>query len=368
MVRRPPSKKSVATDAADETIDNRVALTGRAKALVFISHDSRDADLAEAFADMLADVSVGTVESFRSSDNKGTSGIEFGDKWYEAILVKLGKATDVVALLTANSLDRPWILYEAGIAAGRLDTRVVGITLGVALAKATVGPFGQFQNCTDEENSLTKLMMQLVRRNPDAAPREEAVRMQVRIFGEKVGKILNARGTQTAEPTPTEEQNTAKLFEEVKSMVRDLPERVDDRVRQASKRGPRRLRRLHPMMLEEMMFHPRLREKKDGTAAAWLVFISVLKDDCPWIYEPGLELYRALRAGRQTDIQRARHHLLAVAELTSRHPIFREFLDEGNESSFLLRHLDEVIERSLSNLHLIENEPAAEDQIDTKKA
>lgn len=81
---------------------------------MFISHDSRDADLAEAFAELLADVSVGTLKSFRSSDNKGTSGIEFGDNWYAAIFSKLGEATDVVALLTSHSIDRPWILYEAG--------------------------------------------------------------------------------------------------------------------------------------------------------------------------------------------------------------------------------------------------------------
>jgi hypothetical protein len=248
-----------------------------------------------------------------------------------------------------------------------LDTRVVGITLGVPLAKATVGPFGLFQNCTDEENSLTKLMMQLVRRNPDAAPREEAVRMQVQIFSQKVGKILKARGSKAAEPAPTEEQNTAKLFEEVKSMVRDLPERVDDRVRQASRRGPRRFRRMHPMMLEELMFHPRLRDKKEGVAAAWLVFVSVLRDDYPWIYEPGLELYRAVRSGRQAEIQRARHHLLAIAEITSRNPMFREFMDDDKDSFFMLRHLDEVIDRSLSTLLRIESEPVVEDQNESKK-
>jgi hypothetical protein len=113
------------------------------KALVFISHDTRDADLAEAFADLIADVSAGTVKSFRSSDNKGTSGIEFGENWYAAILAKLGEATDVVALLTANSIDRPWILYEAGIAAGKLNTRVMGIALGVPLS-GTVWPISEF--------------------------------------------------------------------------------------------------------------------------------------------------------------------------------------------------------------------------------
>jgi len=39
-------------------------IAARPKALVFISHDTRDADLAEAFAELLADVSVGTLKSF----------------------------------------------------------------------------------------------------------------------------------------------------------------------------------------------------------------------------------------------------------------------------------------------------------------
>ena len=78
--------------------------------LVFISHDSRDADLAEAFGNLLTDASGGILKSFRSSDRKGTAGIEYGQEWYRAIMQKLDDATDVVALLTTYSLNRPWIL------------------------------------------------------------------------------------------------------------------------------------------------------------------------------------------------------------------------------------------------------------------
>src|SRR3989338_7634283 len=78
--------------------------------LVFISHDSRDADLAEAFGNLLTDASGGILKSFRSSDRKGTAGIEYGQEWYRAIMQKLDDATDVVALLTTHSVNRPWIL------------------------------------------------------------------------------------------------------------------------------------------------------------------------------------------------------------------------------------------------------------------
>lgn len=322
-------------------------IAARPKALVFISHDTRDADLAEAFAELLADVSVGTLKSFRSSDNKGTSGIEFGDNWYTAIFSKLGEATDVVALLTTHSIDRPWILYEAGIAAGKLNTRVVGVALGVPLARATTGPFGQFQNSTDDEESITKLMMQLLRRNPDAAPREEAVRMQVRMFRDKVKKILEMRGaTETEVVEASDEQNVAKSFEELKEMMRELPDRVDDRVASFSRRGLRR--RFHPMMLEELMFHPIFREGKDGQALSWLVFLSLVRDELPWLYEPGMELYRALRNGKRAEIKRARNNLQSVVRMTMNSKFLHRLARGDDESMmFAFRHLEDFVHRLL---------------------
>src|SRR5262249_27867449 len=162
----------------------------RSRGLVFISHDSRDADLAEAFSNLLTDVSAGILKSFRASDKKGTTGIPFGTEWYREIMVQLSEASDVVALLTPQSIERPWILYESGVAKGKLNTTVFGIALGTPLDLVSTGPFAQFQNCDDDVDSLTKLVMQLLSRNPDTSPREEAVRMQVDIFKQKVQRIL----------------------------------------------------------------------------------------------------------------------------------------------------------------------------------
>src|SRR5712671_6780571 len=122
-------KVSPQSDAAPVLEATRVATENP---LVFISHDSRDADLAEAFGNLLTDASGGILKSFRSSDKKGTAGIEYGVEWYRAIMKKLDDATDVVALLTARSINRPWILYETGVAKGKLsaDDRVFGIALG----------------------------------------------------------------------------------------------------------------------------------------------------------------------------------------------------------------------------------------------
>jgi hypothetical protein len=361
MARSPRKPKISDASIGDSgLLEVSSSLHSRPKALVFISHDSRDGDLAEAFSNLLLDVSGGMLKSFRSSDKKGSSGIEFGEEWYTAIISQLGYATDVVALLSQRSIDRPWILYEAGMAKGKLDTTVIGVALGVPLDRVVTGPFGQFHNCADDEDSQTKLVMQLLQRNPDASPREDTVRQQVRTFRKQVETILNSRGKMSAPPTPqTDDQSTAKLFEEVKAMVRELPDRIDERGRSLSKRGStKRMKRFHPMMFEELLFHPGLRKVKGGASTSWMIVISMLRDDFPWLYEPGMELYRALRTGHGRDIERSRRQLLDILNITSRGPLFHELMaPDDKESFFFLRHLDDFVERVVSESRRGGSEP-----------
>jgi hypothetical protein len=317
----------------------------RPKTLVFISHDSRDGDIAEAFANLLSDVSAGTLKSFRSSGRKGTTGIEFGAEWYGTIMGKLSDATDVVALLTQRSIDRPWILYEAGVAKGKLNATVFGIAIGVPLEKVSTGPFGQFENSADDEDSLTKLVLQLLQRNPDAAPREEAVRMQVRVFRVKLATLLKATAA-TAPSEQPEETSIAKLFEEVKVMVRDLSERIEH----SAGSRTRRARRLHPMMIEDLFFHPALGENPDGQAAAWLMAVSTLRDDAPWLYEPGVDVYRALRTGDPNQIASASDSFQRVLKFMRRGPLPPELLGMDEEAYIMSRHLPEMLDHALKRI------------------
>src|SRR3972149_4471081 len=121
------------------------ALETSTSPLVFISHDGRDAELAEAFAKLLKSVSAGMIKTFRSSDRKGKEGIDFGEEWYKRLMTQLQSTSDVVCLFTERSLDRPWILFEAGVAKGKLSTPVIGVAVGVALSRISAGPFYQSQ-------------------------------------------------------------------------------------------------------------------------------------------------------------------------------------------------------------------------------
>src|SRR5690349_9096002 len=111
-------KKAENITSAVTTGENTI--TKIKQSLVFISHDTRDAEIAEAFSKLLSSVSAGVLKSFRSSDRKGTQGIEYGVEWFPEIMKKLDEASDIVCLLTQTSVERPWILYEAGVAKGKL--------------------------------------------------------------------------------------------------------------------------------------------------------------------------------------------------------------------------------------------------------
>jgi hypothetical protein len=134
----------------------------------------------------------------------------------------LDDASAVVALLTTNSTDRPWILYEVGVAKGKLGTTVFGLVLGLPLDAASKGPFAQFQNSGSDEDSLMKLVTQLV--TPYARPRDEVLRGFVRTFIEEVsGTLAKRTGNPQEASIQGDDNSAAKLFEEIKLLVGDIP-------------------------------------------------------------------------------------------------------------------------------------------------
>jgi hypothetical protein len=324
--------------ATEETIVAKSKLP-----LVFISHDTRDAEIAEAFSTLLSSVSAGVLKSFRSSDKKGTQGIEYGVEWFPEIMKKLDDASDIVCMLTHNSVDRPWILYEAGVAKGKLSTTVLGIAVGIPLNKANNGPFAQFQNCADDEDSLTKLVLQLVKRIPNSEPDEEIIKEQVKTFRDKLPDLLKKQPkVEEKKSEIMEDTSIAKLFEEVKIMFQDLPSRIDKRL-DPEMIGMKKRRRFHPKMLDELM-HVSMK-MGDQQYVSFLMIISFVKDDLPWLYEIGIETYRALKAAKsKSEKQKAISQFHQALELTG-HPMFVETYARSEESYMMMKEMRHIMHR-----------------------
>lgn len=314
------------------------------KPLIFISHDSRDADLAEAFSKLLKSVSAGMLKSFRSSDKRGSEGIEFGDDWYKKLMEKLDSASDVVCLLTERSLDRPWILYEAGVAKGKLQTPVHGVALGVPLSRVSNGPFYQFQNSDDTEESLIKLVLQLCRRITGLDPDEGVVKAQVQVFKQTAGEVISSLNSPKDKKSQPEdnEAGVAKILEEMKLIVRELPMRFEQQLVDGPDRyRPKRPRRFHPMMIDEMAH---MISRRSDSPIGLLIIASVAKDDFPWLYELGVEAYRASKSGDSLEAKDAIRAFRDAAEFTVRGPFMKEMGYYPKEARMQLEELPMVID------------------------
>jgi len=315
--------------------------------LVFISHDTRDAELAEAFSDLLKKVSAGVLKSFRTSDKKGTQGIEYGVEWYPEIIKHIQDASDVVCLLTENSVNRPWILFEAGMAKGKLDTSILGIALGIPLKTASTGPFAQFQNCGDDEDSLTKLILQLLARIPNSEPDEETIKSQVKAFKDKITKILAEKPKKNQQDNSNvplaKDDSSAKLFEEIKVMFQDLPMRIENNMR-VDKRI-RKKRRLHPMMIEELMHISR-----DRTVGI-MIALSLFKDSIPWIYDIGIEAIKNIKSAKTKEAKRKiLSEFEEIIEMFMHHPIMHDFYMDSEEDHIVFREIPRMLMKNIHRL------------------
>jgi hypothetical protein len=142
----------------------------------------------------------------------------------------------------------------------------------------------------------------LIRRNWDAEPREEAVRLQVKAFREGIKKLVPVKPTSRPVASSEIDSNAvAKLFEEIKVMFRDLPGTLQGQINENLGPRMRRRRRMHPEMLMDLT-----RQSEIGDPSlVWLLVISNFRDDAPWLYEVGLDVYHALQRGDGHGVARA---------------------------------------------------------------
>lgn len=100
------------------------------KPLVFISHAEEDSGIADALAELVGRMCTGALIWF-SSDGHPGKGCAPGKSWFEDIHDHLAQTDCLLALVTWNSIDRPWVYWESGAVYLRLErSRVVPILLG----------------------------------------------------------------------------------------------------------------------------------------------------------------------------------------------------------------------------------------------
>ena len=143
------------------------------------------------------------------------------------------------------------------------------------------------------------------------------------------------------------ELSKSVLVDENKKLI-DIVSRIEERIDIQN----RKKRRFHPMMIEEFMH---LGFERGNDNIGFLLYVSIFKDDFPWIYEIGIETYRGLQSTK-SNIEKKKliSQFIEVTELTMQHPMIRELCGESKEMYMLSKEMPHFMRRFLEKYYMNE--------------
>ena len=101
----------------------------------FLSHYSSDKNIVDIVSKTLKRITLNQIVPWFSSNESGTGGLKPGNLWFNEILDKIQKSKAVVAILTPNSISRPWIYFESGIGQTLEGCEIMPICIGIDRSK-----------------------------------------------------------------------------------------------------------------------------------------------------------------------------------------------------------------------------------------
>ena len=108
---------------------------------------------------------------------------------------------------------------------------------------------------------------------------------------------------------------------------------------------PRKRRRIHPGMLEELMhMSPKMGSKYIG----FQMVLSLFREEFPRLYEAGMDVVRALKDSKsKKEAEQLVNDFMELVEFSFEHPIMRELAMPDKEQYMMLRELPYMLRHSL---------------------
>lgn len=109
------------------------------------------------------------------------------------------------------------------------------------------------------------------------------------------------------------------------------------------------------MMSEELMMMGGFEDGPDPIGI--LILCSFFRDDMPWLYEVGLETYKAIQTGDERATERALERFRRVAKMTTRGPWMEEMGVSGKEMDMFMMELPSMIEHMKERMMMTRTKP-----------
>lgn len=262
--------------------------------------------------------------------------ISAGERWGLEVAKELDDSTFGVTCITSENLIAPWLLFEAGaLAKSMQEGRVVPLLLDIDFREIS-GPLAQFQAKKVERGGIwdTVCAINKISSAPVAEGRLNSLFEALWPDFEK--QVLEIPKKENASK-PTRPQG--EVLEELVSGVRNLDVRFRDMMDEepSVRRYPRS--KIRSVMIDEII-HKFMSDKTDPVAI--LIATSVFKDEFPWIYELGSELYRSMSSQRGSRVRLAQENLIKGIEVVRRGPFMEGPGVDRRAMHFLLTELERL--------------------------
>lgn len=264
------------------------------------------------------------------------SDIAAGERWGVEVAKELEGSNFGIICVTRDNINAPWILFEAGALAKLMqEGRVIPLLLDVEF-KDISGPLAQFQAKKMEKVGLSDVVSSVNRIAQQPVPEDRATKLFESLWPE-----FEKRVAEIPKPTTPGKPNRPQheILEELVASVRGL----DVRLRDVDDTRLRRRRR--PPLQFTIREGLSLFEERPPQLAV-LMLASAFREDIPWLYELGMEIFRTPLRSNQNRLTRQRFE--AALKLLHAERLPDQAFFEARGMQYVARQIDEIEKRELS--------------------
>lgn len=270
--------------------------------------------------------------------------IAAGERWAQVVAKELEACHFGIVCVTPENMTSPWVLFEAGALAKSMQGKVIPVLFDLELSDVS-GPLSQFQAKKIGKPGLAEIILSINQTAEKGDP-DDRVKEMIDALWPKFEALIEHIPDDA--PSAKHVRPQHEVLEELVAGVRGLDSRFQDlqgTVNEPSLRSRRKWRRMHPMMLEDIM-HMSSEDSDDPFAL--LMIAGLMRDDMPWLYELVAEVYRDIRAGDPKTIQKSATRLRRVMKMLRRGPFMDMMLDDSKETHMFMMEFPHMLDRFLN--------------------
>ena len=323
--------------------------------------------VAVIFSDWLPSV-IQSLEPYVSSED-----IDKGARWSTDIAKELEDSTFGILCVTKENLEAPWLSFEAGALSKTMEKSFVTPFLFDIKRSEVQGPILQFQSTIFHKDDIKKMVQTLNKACGDAGISEQRLDKSFEVWYPTLEKELtelrNESSNTDEEVTPDDASHSSEILEEILELSRDnqkLLRSPDSKLYDDIEKVKESLERLsikNDMLYDRkrmsrkyssMFFDEIMHMSGKRSSYAFLMTLSLLKEDFPWIYDMGKELIDILKNENNPEEKSiAIREFRDMVDFTFSHPMMRDIFGRNKDSIMfmkelpysLMRYLDEISEQ-----------------------